>query len=33
MHPDVITLMNEIYRDEIASDIAGVGLNSEFLAA
>jgi hypothetical protein len=33
LHPDVIILMNEIYRDEIASDIAGLGLNPEFLAA
>jgi hypothetical protein len=33
LHPDVIILMNEVYRDEIASDIAGLGLNPEFLAA
>jgi len=33
LHPDVIILMNEIYRDEIASDIAGLGLNPEFLTA
>ena len=33
LHPDVIILMNEMYRDEIASDIAGLGLNPEFLAA
>jgi len=33
LHPDVIILMNEIYRDEIASHIAGLGLNPEFLVA
>ena len=31
LYPDVIILMNEIYRDEIASDIAELGLNPEFL--
>jgi hypothetical protein len=33
LHPDVIILMNAIYRDEIASDVAGLGLNPEFLVA
>jgi C-methyltransferase C-terminal domain/Methyltransferase domain len=33
LHPDVIILMNAIYRDEIASDIAGLGLNPEILVA
>jgi C-methyltransferase C-terminal domain/Methyltransferase domain len=33
LHPDVIILMNKIYRDEIASYTAGLGLNPEFLAA
>jgi hypothetical protein len=33
LHPDVIILMNEIYREEIASHIAGLGLNPEFLVA
>jgi hypothetical protein len=31
--PDVIILMNQIYRDEIASDTAALGLHPEFLAA
>jgi C-methyltransferase-like protein len=33
LHPDVIILMNAIYRDEVASDIAGLGLNPEILVA
>jgi Methyltransferase domain/C-methyltransferase C-terminal domain len=33
LHPDVIILMNAIYRDEIASDVAGLGLNPEILVA
>jgi len=33
LHPDVIILMNEIYRDEIASDTTQLGLNPEFLVA
>jgi C-methyltransferase C-terminal domain/Methyltransferase domain len=33
LRPDVIILMNQIYRDEIAADIAGRGLNPTFLAA
>ena len=33
LHPDVIVLMNQIYRDEITAEIAGLGLNPEFLAA
>ena len=31
LRPDVIILMNEIYRDEIALDIGGRGLNPEVL--
>ena len=30
LHPDAIILMNEIYRHEIASGIAVLGLNPEF---
>jgi C-methyltransferase C-terminal domain len=33
LHPGVIILMNQIYRDEIASYTAGLGLDPEFLAA
>ena len=33
LHPDVIILMNAIYRDEVASDIARLGLNPEILVA
>jgi hypothetical protein len=33
LHPDVIILMNAIYRDEIASDVAGLGLDPEILVA
>jgi hypothetical protein len=33
LRPDVIILMNEIYRDEIAADTAALGLNPTFLAA
>lgn len=33
LRPDVIILMNEIYRDEIASDTAQLGLHPEFLVA
>jgi hypothetical protein len=33
LYPDVIILMNAIYRDEIASDVAGLGLNLEILVA
>jgi hypothetical protein len=33
LRPDVIILMNEIYRDEIASDTTQLGLNPEFLVA
>jgi methyltransferase family protein/C-methyltransferase-like protein len=33
LRPDVIILMNEIYRDEIAADAAGLGLSPKFLTA
>jgi hypothetical protein len=33
LRPDFIILMNEIYRDEIASDTAQLGLHPEFLVA
>jgi C-methyltransferase C-terminal domain/Methyltransferase domain len=33
LRPDVIILMNEIYRDEIAADTAALGLNPTFLVA
>jgi hypothetical protein len=33
LRPDVIILMNEIYRDEIAADAAGLGLSPTFLTA
>jgi hypothetical protein len=33
LQPDVIILMNELYRQEIMSQTAGLGLNPEFLAA
>jgi hypothetical protein len=33
LHPDVVILINAIYRNEIASDIAGLGLNPELLVA
>jgi hypothetical protein len=33
LHPDVVIVMNAIYLNEIASDIAELGLNSELLVA
>ena len=33
LRPDVIILLNEIYRDEIAADAAGLGLSPIFLTA
>lgn len=33
LRPDVVILMNEIYRDEIAADVAALGLNPTFLVA
>jgi hypothetical protein len=31
--PDVVVLMNELYREEIMLQTAGLDLNPEFLAA
>jgi hypothetical protein len=31
--PDVVVLMNVLYREEIMLQTAGLGLNPEFLAA
>jgi C-methyltransferase C-terminal domain/Methyltransferase domain len=33
LRPDIVILMNELYRDEIISQTAGLGINPEFLAA
>jgi C-methyltransferase C-terminal domain/Methyltransferase domain len=33
LRPDVVVLMNELYREEITSQINGLGLNPELLAA
>jgi hypothetical protein len=33
LRPDVVILMNELYREEITSQTGGLGLNPEFLAA
>ena len=33
LRPDVIVLMNPIYREEIASTVRGLGVDPEFLVA
>jgi C-methyltransferase C-terminal domain/Methyltransferase domain len=33
LRPDIVILMNEVYREEITAQTAGLGINPEFLAA